>query len=179
MHADIVIENSYSFPMVTHFAIEPHGFMAAVDADGIRIWSPVQHPFLLQKIVAELFDQPLTRVRVFAPDPGGGFGGKQNPKYEPLLIYLALRTGRPCRLVLTLEETFQTVRRAAAEISVRFRLQSLWRFAFSGHQIGFSNWSLCRHRGTGDDQKQLSGMRPIQDAKCQSPRSRRAFAHHA
>ena len=119
MHADIVIENSYSFPMVTHFAIEPHGFMAAVDADGIRIWSPVQHPFLLQKIVAELFDQPLTRVRVFAPDPGGGFGGKQNPKYEPLLIYLALRTGRPCRLVLTLEETFQTVRRAAAEISVR------------------------------------------------------------
>ena len=79
----------------------------------------MQHPFLLQKIMAELFALPLTKVRVFAPDPGGGFGGKQNPKFEPLVTYLALRTRRPCRLVLTLEETFQAVRRAAAEIRVR------------------------------------------------------------
>jgi CO/xanthine dehydrogenase Mo-binding subunit/aerobic-type carbon monoxide dehydrogenase small subunit (CoxS/CutS family) len=117
--ADIVVENSYSFPMVTHFAIEPHGFMALVEKDGLKIWSPVQHPFLLQRIMAELFDLPLTQVRVFAPDPGGGFGGKQNPKLEPLVTYLALRTGRPCRLVLSLEETFQAVRRTAAEIHVR------------------------------------------------------------
>jgi CO/xanthine dehydrogenase Mo-binding subunit len=105
--------------MVTHFAIEPHGFMALIEKDGLKIWSPVQHPFLLQRIMAELFDLPLTQVRVFAPDPGGGFGGKQNPKFEPLVTYLALRTGRPCRLVLSLEETFQAVRRAAAEIHVR------------------------------------------------------------
>lgn len=117
--ADLVVENSYSFPMVTHFAIEPHGFMALIEEDGLKIWSPVQHPFLLQRIMAELFDLPLTQVRVFAPDPGGGFGGKQNPKFEPLVTYLALRTGRPCRLVLSLEETFQAVRRAAAEIHVR------------------------------------------------------------
>lgn len=117
--ADLVVENSYSFPMVTHFAIEPHGFMAAADKDSLKIWSPVQHPFLLQKIMAELFNLPLTQVRVFAPDPGGGFGGKQNPKLEPLVTHLSLRTGRPCQLVLSLEETFQAVRRAAAEIHVR------------------------------------------------------------
>ena len=117
--ADVVVENSYSFPMVTHFAIEPHGFMALVDKGGLKIWSPVQHPFLLQRIMAELFDLPLSQVRVFAPDPGGGFGGKQNPKFEPLVTYLAIRTGRPCRLVLSLEETFQAVRRIAAEIHVR------------------------------------------------------------
>ena len=116
---DLVVENSYSFPMVTHFAIEPHGFISSVDEEGLKIWSPVQHPFLLQRIMAELFDLPLTRVRVFAPDPGGGFGGKQNPKLEPLVTHLALRSGRPCRLVLSLEETFQAVRRAAAEIHVR------------------------------------------------------------
>ena len=117
--ADFVIEHSYSFPMVTHFAIEPHGFMASVGRDGLRIWSPVQHPFLLQRMMAELFDRPLSEVRVFAPDPGGAFGGKQNPKFEPLVTYLALRTGRPCRLVLSLEETFQAVRRTATEIHVR------------------------------------------------------------
>ena len=117
--ADVVIESSYSFPMVTHFAIEPHGFMASAEKDVLKIWSPVQHPFLLQRIMADLFDLPLTQVRVFAPDPGGGFGGKQNPKLEPLVTYFSLRTGRPCRLVLSLEETFQAVRRTAAEIHVR------------------------------------------------------------
>jgi CO/xanthine dehydrogenase Mo-binding subunit len=116
---DLVVAGEYSFPMVTHFAIEPHGAIAAADDDGLTFWSPVQHPYLLQRMMAELFELPLTRVRVLAPDPGGAFGGKQNPKFEPLLAYLALRTGRPCRLVLTLEETFQAVRRAAARVRVR------------------------------------------------------------
>lgn len=117
--ADLVVENTYTFPMVTHFAIEPHGFMAKWEEGRLTLWSPVQHPFLLQKVMAKLFGLPLTEVRVIAPDPGGGFGGKQNPKFEPLVAMLAMRTGRPCRLVLTLDETFQAVRRAATEIRVR------------------------------------------------------------
>ncbi len=135
--ADLVVENCYSFPMVTHFAIEPHGFMAAVDKDVLKIWSPVQHPFLLQRIMAELFDLPLTQVRVFAPDPGGGFGGKQNPKLEPLVTYLALRTGRPCRLVLSLEETFQAVRRTAAQIHVRTGFTRSGEIRFQGIKSDF------------------------------------------
>ncbi len=117
--ADLVVENAYTFPMVTHFAIEPHGFMAKWDEEHLTVWSPVQHPFLLQKVMAKLFKLPLTQVRVLAPDPGGGFGGKQNPKFEPLVAILAMRARRPCRLVLTLEETFQAVRRAATEVRVR------------------------------------------------------------
>lgn len=117
--ADLVIENTYTFPIVTHFAIEPHGFIVDASDDAMTIWSPVQHPFLLQKIMAQLFDLPLSAVRVLAPDPGGGFGGKQIPKYEPLVAYASRRIGRPCRLVLTLEETFQAVRRAAATVTVR------------------------------------------------------------
>ena len=42
--ADCVIEQTYSFPMVTHFAIEPHVFLAAPDGDGITVWSAIQHP---------------------------------------------------------------------------------------------------------------------------------------
>src|SRR5688500_7686260 len=33
-HAELVVENTYRFPMVTHFAIEPHAFIAAPDGDG-------------------------------------------------------------------------------------------------------------------------------------------------
>lgn len=117
--ADLVVENDYYFPMMTHFAIEPHGSMVALDGDGIIVWSTIQHPFMLQKILSKVLGLPLSKVRVIAPDPGGGFGGKQMPRYEPLLIFMALKAQRPVRLVLTLDETFKTVRRVSANIKVR------------------------------------------------------------
>lgn len=117
--AEVVVEGSYTFPMVTHFAIEPHGFIAAPDGDGITIWSSIQHPYWLQKTVAKVLGLPLSKVRVLAPDPGGAFGGKQHVKFEPLVAFMSLRTGRPVRLVLSLEETFQAVRRNSSEIHVR------------------------------------------------------------
>jgi CO/xanthine dehydrogenase Mo-binding subunit len=117
--ADVVVEGSYRFPMVTQFAIEPHAFMAAPNGDGIIVWSAIQHPNWLQRVIADLVQLPLSKVRIIAPDPGGGFGGKQHAKYEPLVAFMAMRLGRPVRLVLTLEETFQAVRRGAAEVHVR------------------------------------------------------------
>jgi len=117
--ADRVIENVYSFPMVTHFAIEPHVFMAAPSPDGITIWSATQNPYLLQQIIAGVLRLPLARVRIIAPDPGGAFGGKSYPKFEPLVAYLARATGRPARLALTLAETFQVARRASSQIRMR------------------------------------------------------------
>ena len=120
--SDYVIEREYDFPMVTHFAIEPHGFIAAPDGDGIQVWSTVQHPYLLQKTLAKLLALPMSKVRVFAPDPGGGFGGKQHPKLEPLVSYMAMQTGRPVRLIMSLEETFQAVRRAATRVRVKYGL---------------------------------------------------------
>ena len=128
--ADLVVEHGYSFPMVTHFAIEPHAFVAAPDGDGIAIWSTIQHPYLLQRLMADVLGLPLARVRVHAPDPGGGFGGKQNIKYEPLVAFMALRTGRPARLILTLDETFQANRRVSAKIRVRSGFHLDGRLAF-------------------------------------------------
>jgi CO/xanthine dehydrogenase Mo-binding subunit len=117
--ADLVLEETYRFPMVTHFSIEPHTFMAAPDGGGLRVWSSIQHPYLLQSTLSSLLDLPISKVRVHAPDPGGGFGGKGFPKYEPLVAAIALELGHPVRLVLSLEETFQAVRRAAARIRLR------------------------------------------------------------
>jgi CO/xanthine dehydrogenase Mo-binding subunit len=117
--ADLVVEHTYDFPMVTQFAIEPHAYIAAPDGDGISVWSTIQHPNWLQKVIARILGLPLSKVRILSPDPGGAFGGKQHAKYEPLVAFMALQVGRPVRLVLTLEETFQAVRRASADIRVR------------------------------------------------------------
>jgi CO/xanthine dehydrogenase Mo-binding subunit len=117
--ADYMLDHTYTFPMITHFAIEPHCFLAAPDDAGVVVWSAVQHPFALQQVIADLLGLPLAKVRVHAPDPGGAFGGKQHAKFEPLLALLALRLQRPVRLELTLDETFQAVRRTAFEIRLR------------------------------------------------------------
>lgn len=117
--AECVIEETYTFPMVTHFAIEPHVFLASAEGDGMTVWSAVQHPYLLQSGLAKLLEMPIAKVRVIAPDPGGAFGGKQHAKFEPLLAFLAARTGRPVRLALTLAQTFQAVRRTAYQVQMR------------------------------------------------------------
>lgn len=128
--ATCIVEGTYTFPMVTQFAIEPHAFIAAPTEDGIVVWSPIQHPNWLQRVLADVLRLPLSKVRVIAPDPGGAFGGKQHAKYEPLLAFMALRAGQPVRLVLTLEETFLAVRRGAARVHVRTGLRSDGTIAF-------------------------------------------------
>jgi len=133
--ADHVIQQRYTAASTTHFAIEPHGFLAAPDRGGVAVWSSIQHPYVLQRLIADTVGLPLARVRVFAPDPGGGFGGKQHAKYEPLLAVLALKIGRPVRLVLTLEETFQAVRSPTFEIGIRSGFMSDGSIAFQDIDI--------------------------------------------
>ena len=129
-HAELVVENTYRFPMVTHFAIEPHAFIAAPDGDGVKVWTSIQHPYWLQRLLAQTLQLPIAKVRVIAPDPGGAFGGKQHAKYEPLLAFMALKLQRPVRLVLTLEETFQAVRRTETEVRVRTGLTKQGKLVF-------------------------------------------------
>ncbi len=117
--ADRIIENTYKFPMVTHFAIESFCYLADPSSEGITLYSAIQNPFQLQKIIADVTGFPLSRVRIIAPDPGGAFGGKQHPKHEPLLVLASLMLGEPIRLELSLEESFQAVRRAASEIRIK------------------------------------------------------------
>jgi CO/xanthine dehydrogenase Mo-binding subunit len=145
--ADFVIEREYKWPAQTHFAIEPHGFMAAPDDDGIMVWSTIQHPYQLQKTIAKVLDMPLAKVRVIAPDPGGGFGGKQHPKLEPLVAFMAIRTGRPCRLILTLDETFTAVRRASAEVRVRMGFKEDGTLVFQDYE---NNFLAGAYGDTGD-----------------------------
>lgn len=135
--AALIVENDYAFPMVTHFAIEPHAFLAAPDQNGVAVWSPTQHPYVLQRVVADALQWPIARVRIVAPDPGGGFGGKGWPKVEPLMAWLALRMGQPVRLVLTLEDTFQAARRASARIHARTAFAKDGRIVFQDIRADF------------------------------------------
>jgi len=118
--ADLVVEQTFTFPMVHHYSLEPHCAIARVDPTGITVWASTQHPFPVRKEVAEMFGLPLARVQVIVPYLGGAYGNKSYTKIEPLTIALASHVRRPVRLALTVEEGFKTVRRAA----VRYRLKT-------------------------------------------------------
>ncbi|MDR1712150.1 MAG: xanthine dehydrogenase family protein molybdopterin-binding subunit [Propionibacteriaceae bacterium] len=136
--ADLIVEGTYTYPMMTHFTIEPLGLVAEpTDDGGLTLHLPVQHPYLLQHMIAGLVKLPLSKVRILAPDPGGGFGGKQIAKYSPLMSFAALLTGRTVRFMYTLEETFLAIRRAGSWAHVRTGFSKAGDILFQDIQIDY------------------------------------------
>lgn len=128
--ADLVVEDTFNFPMTTHFAIEPHVFVASPENDGVCIWSTVQHPFLLQRVISQTLKLPASKIRIIVPELGGGFGGKGYPKFEPMMAFLALKLKKTVHLRLTLEETFLLGRRNSSSIRVRAGFQKNGKLSF-------------------------------------------------
>ncbi|MBR0754936.1 molybdopterin-dependent oxidoreductase [Bradyrhizobium jicamae] len=105
--AAVTYEGTFTTQRVQHAALETHGGLAWIDAAGIlNVRSSTQVPFLTRRTLADLFNLPSEKVRVFCERVGGGFGGKQEMFVEDILALAALRTGRPVKLELTREEQF-------------------------------------------------------------------------
>jgi putative selenate reductase molybdopterin-binding subunit len=103
----VTYEGTFTTQRVQHAALETHGGLAFIDADGVlTVRSSTQVPFLTRRTLADLFDLPPEKVRVFCERVGGGFGGKQEMFVEDVLALAALKTGRPVKLELTREEQF-------------------------------------------------------------------------
>ena len=118
--ADVVVEDEFRFPMVYHYALEPHTTIARTDADGVTVWSATQSPFSVRDTIARIFKLPLNRVRVIVPYVGGGFGSKsQTSSIEPLAVALAFRTGRPVKISFSVTEAMFTTRRLGMYCRIR------------------------------------------------------------
>ena len=117
--SDRVFEDTFTFPMVYHYALEPHAVIADYSDQGITVWSTAQHPFVVREDLARMFGFALNQVRVIVPYLGGGFGSKSYTKLEPLTIALSKLAGRPVRVALSVEEAFKTIRRHSARCTVK------------------------------------------------------------
>ena len=177
--AHLVLDHNYQFPMVTHFAIEPHGYMAAPDGTGIIVWSTVQHPFWLQKTLADLLDLPLSKVRVIAPDLGGGFGGKQQPKYEPLIAYMAHEGGSPGPADPDPGRDLPGRQTGCPRCSGQDRFQPGRHPPLRGLRVQLPGWRLRGHRRSSRDQEQLPGSRALSGAAREDRGASAAIAHRA
>src|SRR5947209_18345794 len=81
-------------PMETRGLIAEYNAMAGL----LTVWASSQVPHQVRQFICEVLDLPPHRVRVIAPDVGGGFGAKLIVYPEDVLIpLLAMRFGRPVR----------------------------------------------------------------------------------
>src|SRR5512145_1732536 len=117
--ADHIFEDTFTFPRVQHFSMEPHATVADVEGDRITLWAGTQEPFTLREHLAEIFRTPLNKIRVIVPYVGGGYGGKLAVKTEPLAAALSWKAKRPVRLAHTIEESFRTVTRHPARVKIK------------------------------------------------------------
>jgi CO/xanthine dehydrogenase Mo-binding subunit len=117
--ADFIFEDTFRFQKVQHYSLEAHNNIAHYDGEKLTVWASCQDPFTLRDHLSGIFALPLSRIRVIVPYVGGGYGGKLYVKAEPIAATLSWMTRRPVKLLLSVNESFKTVTRHPARVTVK------------------------------------------------------------
>jgi CO/xanthine dehydrogenase Mo-binding subunit/aerobic-type carbon monoxide dehydrogenase small subunit (CoxS/CutS family) len=122
--SDLVVEETYTTQPIEHAYLEPEVGLAYVDHDGVvTIVSPDQNVTHHRHMLARIIARPISKVRFIMSPVGGGFGGKEDMIYQGMLALLAMKTGRPVRLVFTREESIiSTAKRHPSRTVLRMGL---------------------------------------------------------
>jgi carbon-monoxide dehydrogenase large subunit len=109
--ADLVLKIRMRHPRVIPMPIEPRGCVAAWQAgdESLTLWTSTQIPHLIRMLLPKLIGVPEHRIRIIAPEVGGGFGAKLNLYPEELLLcHLARRLGAPVKWIESRRENAAT-----------------------------------------------------------------------
>ncbi len=105
--SDIVIENTFTVPRVHQAFIEPHCCLVWIDRqERVQIWSSSKAPHGVKESMSEALNIPAERILVNPVTIGGDFGGKGGALDEPVCYFLALKSGRPVKMVMDYQEEF-------------------------------------------------------------------------
>lgn len=107
--ADLVVKDRFTTGTSHSTPIEPAGCVASYDHvnSGVTVWVGTQAPLRMRATLAETLGLRENRIRVIAPDIGGGFGVKVEsyPSYI-VAAMLSYKTGSPVKIVLDRREDF-------------------------------------------------------------------------
>ncbi|HTL28562.1 MAG TPA: molybdopterin cofactor-binding domain-containing protein, partial [Tepidisphaeraceae bacterium] len=116
---------SYNVAYIQHAPMEPRAAVAEWNGDRLTVWTGTQNPFGNRRELAGAFHIEESKVRVIAPDFGGGFGGKHTAECAIEAARLAKSAGKPVALRWTREEEFTWAYfRPAAALEVRAALDA-------------------------------------------------------
>ncbi|HYY36166.1 MAG TPA: xanthine dehydrogenase family protein molybdopterin-binding subunit [Xanthobacteraceae bacterium] len=101
------VENNRLSPV----AMEPRAAIGDYNAaeDSYTLYTTSQNPHGVRMEMSHIFHEPENRIRVIAPDVGGGFGLKGNPfPDDALVLWAARRLRRPVKWVASRSESMLT-----------------------------------------------------------------------
>ena len=102
----IVIEREYRQQRLIPAFMEPRSVVVDPTGEQLTVWSSTQVPHIIRFFLAVVLGISESKIRVIAPDVGGGFGGKlQITPEEIITVLLAQRTGKPCKWTETRSES--------------------------------------------------------------------------
>ena len=107
--ANVVVKERYIQQRLIPNAIEPRAVVAQPEptSDGIVLYTATQVPHIVRMLLSLVTGIPDQRVRVVAPDVGGGFGSKLNFYAEEILATnIAKRLGVPIKWVEDRSENY-------------------------------------------------------------------------
>src|SRR5256886_8711162 len=116
--AEHIVRMRIASPRLVAMAMEPRGIVAKPEPAGdLTVWLSTQSPHRVRADLATAIGFPEHRIRVIAPDVGGGFGSKGTLyREEALACHLALQLGRPVKWIATRNEDFLTTNQGRDQI---------------------------------------------------------------
>ena len=107
--AEVTVEHRFVNHRTSGAPIEPRCSVAESRADALTLYSTTQIPHIARFIISGMLGISEDKLRVIAPDVGGGFGAKlQVYAEEVLVLALAKRLGRPVKWTETRSEHMTT-----------------------------------------------------------------------
>src|SRR6266545_2283420 len=105
----ILIEREYRQQRLIPAFMEPRSVVVDPTGEQITMWSATQIPHILRFLLAAVLGISEAKIRVIAPDVGGGFGGKlQTTPEEFITMVLARQLGKPVKYTETRSESLMS-----------------------------------------------------------------------
>src|SRR5690349_4427592 len=105
----IVIEREFRQQRLIPAFMEPRSVVVDPTGEQLTMWSATQIPHITRFLLAATTGVPESKIRVIAPDVGGGFGGKLQTTPEEWITWAVARwIGKPVKYTETRSESLMT-----------------------------------------------------------------------
>src|SRR5699024_2193497 len=115
--AEVTVSRRFVQQRLSPGFMEPRSVLVQPSDDAITMWSTTQIPHILRTMLGMTLGIPEHKIRVIAPDVGGGFGGKITIIPEEVITTLVARwLGRPAKYTETRSETLEAAHHGRGQI---------------------------------------------------------------